>query len=479
MSLDKLDIQEDYRSDRDNLIQDFYIPCLERTTVYSRAVGFFSSSSLIAISKVLTALIRSRGKMRLVASPYLSPEDIAAIEMGLKQREEVITKAILREFDREFEKVVEDRLACLAWLLSQGIFEIKLAVPQKIDEQGLYHEKFGIFSDSIGNCVAFIGSANESLSGFASNFEYIEVFRSWKEGEQTRVQRKVEDFQRLWSNKTSKVEVMNFPEAAKRSLLRYRPSSPPKYEEIDAGIGKGWRFKETGENYRIQKNALKVELRPLQVDAVDAFERGNYRGILAMATGTGKTLTALACATRLDNLDLIIIGVPTKELANQWREEIETKTSFRLPIIATGKAQHWREILFRKLRLIYHQELPRERLPVIVVGTYSELSKSTVANLISDAGGLPERSLLIADEVYATGAEVYRRILRGDFCYRPGLSATPIRSYDEEGTGIVLGYFGGIVYEFILEDAIAAGILCEYDYYVYVAALSEEEHEKF
>ncbi|WP_186005336.1 DEAD/DEAH box helicase family protein [Pleurocapsa sp. PCC 7327] len=340
MSLDKLDIQEDYRSDRDNLIQDFYIPCLERTTVYSRAVGFFSSSSLIAISKVLTALIRSRGKMRLVASPYLSPEDIAAIEMGLKQREEVITKAILREFDREFEKVVEDRLACLAWLLSQGIFEIKLAVPQKIDEQGLYHEKFGIFSDSIGNCVAFIGSANESLSGFASNFEYIEVFRSWKEGEQTRVQRKVEDFQRLWSNKTSKVEVMNFPEAAKRSLLRYRPSSPPKYEEIDAGIGKGWRFKETGENYRIQKNALKVELRPLQVDAVDAFERGNYRGILAMATGTGKTLTALACATRLDNLDLIIIGVPTKELANQWREEIETKTSFRLPIIATGKAQH-------------------------------------------------------------------------------------------------------------------------------------------
>ncbi|WP_144266139.1 DEAD/DEAH box helicase [Pleurocapsa sp. PCC 7327] len=129
--------------------------------------------------------------------------------------------------------------------------------------------------------------------------------------------------------------------------------------------------------------------------------------------------------------------------------------------------------------MIYHQELPRERLPVIVVGTYSELSKSTVANLISDAGGLPERSLLIADEVYATGAEVYRRILRGDFCYRPGLSATPIRSYDEEGTGIVLGYFGGIVYEFILEDAIAAGILCEYDYYVYVAALSEEEHEKF
>lgn len=479
LSLNKLEIQEDYRSDRDNLIQDFYIPCLERTTVYSRAVGFFSSSSLIAVSKGLTALIRSGGKIRLVASPYLSPEDIAAIEMGLKQREKVIAKAILRELDREFEWFVKDRLACLAWLLSQGILEIKLAVPQKINEQGLYHEKFGIFSDSIGNCVAFIGSANESLSGFASNFEYVEVFRSWKEGEQTRVQRKVEDFQRLWSNKTSKVEVVDFPEAATRSLLRYRPSSPPEYEERDAAIRKGWRLRETGESYGIQRNTLKVELRPLQVDAVEAFEKANSRGILAMATGTGKTLTALVCATRLDCLDLIIIGVPTKELANQWDEEIKTKTSFRSPIIATGRAEHWREILFRKLRLIYHQELPRERLPVIVVGTYSELSKSTVADLINDAGGLPERSLLIADEVHATGAEVYRRILREDFCYRLGLSATPIRPYDEEGTGVVLDYFGGIVYEFTLEDAIAAGILCEYDYYVYVTALSEEEHEKF
>jgi hypothetical protein len=99
LSLNELDIQEDYRSDRDNLIDDFYIPCLERATVYSRAVGFFSSSSLIAVSKGLTA-----------------------------------------------------KLACLAWLLSQGILEIKLAISQNLDEEGLYQEKFGIFSDYIGNC---------------------------------------------------------------------------------------------------------------------------------------------------------------------------------------------------------------------------------------------------------------------------------------------------------------------------------------
>jgi superfamily II DNA or RNA helicase len=57
--------------------------------------------------------------------------------------------------------------------------------------------------------------------------------------------------------------------------------------------------------------------------------------------------------------------------------------------------------------------------------------------------------------------------------------ATPIRPYDEEGTEVILDYFGGIVYEFSLEDAIAEGILCQYDYHVYVAALTDEEHEKF
>jgi superfamily II DNA or RNA helicase len=483
LSLKKLDIQEDYRSDRDNLIQDFYLPCLERATFYNRAVGFFSSSSLIAVSKGLTALIRSGGKMRLVASPCLSPEDVEAIEKGLKKREEVIAGVILQELDREFEEFTKDRLACLAWLLGQGVLEIKLAISKDLQNQGIYHEKLGIFADNTGEIIAFTGSANESFSAFNDNFECIDVFCSWKKIEQVRAWRKLENFERLWNNQTEKIEVIDFPEAATRSLLKLRPSRPPQEDaEIegrgDAGKKSDWRFREAKKGYGEKRERLKVGLRQLQIDAVAAFREAN-RGILAMATGTGKTITALACATHFENLDLIIISVPTKELVRQWVKEIETKTYFRPPIIATGKAQHWREILFRKLRLIYYQELPHERLPIIVVGTYSELSKLPVADLICDAGGLPQRSLLIADEVHATGAGIYRRILREDFSYRLGLSATPIRPYDEEGTGVVLEYFSGIVYEFTLEEAIAAGILCQYDYQVYVTALNDEEHDKF
>ena len=102
MSLKDLKIQDEYRSDRCNLLQDFYLPCLQNSTLYSRAVGFFSSTSVAAAAGGLTALIRSGGKMRLVASPCLSREDAEAIAIGLRQREEVIANAILQELAQEF-----------------------------------------------------------------------------------------------------------------------------------------------------------------------------------------------------------------------------------------------------------------------------------------------------------------------------------------------------------------------------------------
>jgi hypothetical protein len=175
LSLRDLGIQDEYRSDRCNLIQDFYIPCLENATVYKRAVGFFSSTSMAAAAKGLTALIRSGGKMQLVASPCLSQDDAEAIAKGLRQREEVIANTIVRELEREFEQIFRDRLACLAWLLGQGVLEIKLAVANNISQQGIYHEKLGIFADNSDSIVAFTGSANESSSALIDNFECIDV----------------------------------------------------------------------------------------------------------------------------------------------------------------------------------------------------------------------------------------------------------------------------------------------------------------
>lgn len=496
MSLRDLLIKDEYRSDRCNLIQEFYIPCLENATVYKRAVGFFSSTSMAVAAKGLTALIRSGGKMQLVASPCLSEEDAEAIARGIKQRDEVICRVAQREFEREFEQVIKDRLACLAWLLSQGILEIKLAIPKNLRQYGIYYEKLGIFTDNDNNIVAFTGSANESSTALIDNFECVDVFCGWKLNERERALRKIENFQRLWENDTPKMEVMEFPEVAARSLLRLCPNQAPEHELQIEKAKKYWVLAEQGGSYHINRdeanqhetkasnlprfdNFPKVELRPRQVDALNAWEVANHHGILAMATGAGKTITGLACAAQIENLDILIIGAPTNEIVQQWVNELENRTTFRTPLIATGRAESWMEPLFRKLRLLNRRQLVRERLPIIVVGSYSELSKSRVANLIVDAEGLPQHSLLIADEVHATGAAVYRHILREDFQYRLGLSATPIRPYDEEGTEFILKYFGGLVYEFSLEQAIAAGILCEYDYHVYVTSLTAREHSRF
>jgi phosphatidylserine/phosphatidylglycerophosphate/cardiolipin synthase-like enzyme len=145
-------------------------------------------------------------------------DDINAIEQGLRQRQDVVAEALLRELDRELEQVVTHRLACLAWLLSKGVLSIRLAVPQNIRRRGIYHEKLGIFIDADGNQAVFTGSANESANGLSDNFECIDVFRSWRVGDEERIAEKIEDFQRLWENQTPNLEVLEFPEAARRSL---------------------------------------------------------------------------------------------------------------------------------------------------------------------------------------------------------------------------------------------------------------------
>ena len=138
MSLQDIKIKYHYRSDRNTIVDDFYIPCLLETNLYSRAVGYFSSTSIVAVSQGLAGLIEAGGKMRLIASPNLSSEDIEAIDNGLKQREEVIQRVILQEF----EAVSSDRLACLSWLLSREVLDIKLAVPKNLSS-GIYAEYQG------------------------------------------------------------------------------------------------------------------------------------------------------------------------------------------------------------------------------------------------------------------------------------------------------------------------------------------------
>jgi superfamily II DNA or RNA helicase len=418
-------------------------------------------------AKGLTALIRAGGKMQLVASPCLSPEDAEAIANGLKQREQVIVEVIQREFETELEQVVKDRLACLAWLLSQGVLQIKLAIAKNIRQQGIYHEKLGIFADVENHVVAFTGSANESSTALIDNFECVDVFCSWHLGVKERAFRKAENFQKLWDNETDKVEVLEFPEAAARSLLRLCPNRQPEWEPGLPYSSHSPSISEAKDTYKV--TSQKVDnLWKHQAEAKHAFLEHRC-GILEMATGTGKTRTALKILQHLVDIQAInsvIVTTIGTDLLDQWASQLSAVAShLKFRILKHYENHHeWEEY-----------ELGPESSILVV----SRNALRKVLRSLSQPAR--NRLLIIHDEVHGLGSPAMVEELEGlseNIAYRLGLSATPDREYDGEGTEFIERNVGSVIYRFTLEDAIRRGILCELDYYPIEYEPSEEDRQR-
>ena len=241
MCLRDIEIKNEYRSLIDNITKDFYIPLLREAVLYKRAVGFFSSSALVQISKGITGLIKNGGKIKLVASPYLSKDDIEAMRKGYELREKILENALLRELkdaDNHFDR---ERLNLLANLIANNILDIKIAVTEKNGELGMYHEKMGIIVDSEGNKVAFSGSMNESAAAMKLNYEAIDVFCSW-DGDKGRVLLKENAFDSIWNNIEPNIKTIYFPKVKDAIIKKYREKScnyeideEELYESIEIG----------------------------------------------------------------------------------------------------------------------------------------------------------------------------------------------------------------------------------------------------
>jgi hypothetical protein len=463
MSLRDLALQCEYRSDQTNTISDFYVPCFKESTAYWRAVGYFTSQGLLLAAKGLAEFLKHGGRMHLVASPWLDEEDVEALVKGYEAREEIVQRAMLRPFDElaavDISGLLRHRLECLAWLVAEERLEIKLALPLTkllAGERGIYHEKVGLFFDQQGNTVAFTGSPNETLGGLVSNFESIDVFWSWDDPHQ-RVQRKVENFRRLWENQTPKLVVLNFPEAARERLVRLRPPTMPSID-MERGLEDVLRYisEDTEvDGYARSKPHARKALWPHQQAAIAAWEEHERSGLVSMATGSGKTLTALGAAERCPSLQLLVIAVPRTNLVEQWAEVVRENTQLPEPVLVHETYAIWQERLFSRLRAATASGWRRS---VVVIGTMRSLSGERFRSVLTDAG-MPPQSLVIVDEVHNAGAPMYREILDARYAWRLGLSATPARHFDEEGTSCIYAYFGTLVYVYNLEQALADGLL--------------------
>ena len=475
MSLQKLDLQCEYRSDQTNTVTDFYVPCLSVSAEYWRAVGYFTSQGLALAAKGLAAFIQNEGKMRLVASPVLTEDDVLAIQQGYTAREEVVEKAIVRELDGDFTEIIKHRLKCLAWLIAEERLDIKIASPSELNLRNrgsIYHEKIGIFMDCEGNTVAFTGSQNETVGGLVTNFESIDVYWVWDDPHQ-RVQRKIDNFNRLWNNLTPKLSVLDFPVAAKQKLLSYKPTSPP-YLAPETLTDELF----TNEPDTVYSQPRKVidlpndlKLRNYQREAISAWFENNCRGFLEMATGSGKTITALSALVRLAKERkrlFILIACPFKHLVEQWAKEAN-RFGFQ-SILAYQSQQIWSHRISDAM-IDYNFGKA-----VCVITTHDTFTRETMQRTLTQLNG---DVVLIADEAHHLGATESREKLPDCFNHRLGLSATPNRWFDLEGTTVLREYFGETVYEFSLAQAIEAGFLCPYSYHPHLVELTEDELDQY
>ena len=486
MSFKDQNIKSEYRSLIDNVIQDFYLLLLHEATSYHRAVGFFSSSSLIEISKGIADMARNGGKIEIIASPYLSDEDISAIRTGYENRNKIIEEALLRQLsDEHADYYSMERLNLLANLIADGVMDIRIAYTDNKRDLGMYHEKMGIIEDYDGNHVAFSGSMNESMTAMAINYETIDVFCDWKGEEAERVKLKENAFYSMWNNVEPSLQVLEFPKISETLIEKYRRKEPnfdidneQFYRSVkvySSGLSGIKQMPEsTPVGARIPDD---ISLHDYQKEAISVWVGENYRGIFDMATGTGKTYTGLGAISKLsEDLDdelAVIIVAPYQHLVEQWVEDIRR---FNMnPIVAYGDAAHrdWRK---RLSKAVLDQKIRRDKRFFCMICTNATFTDKYLQEQISK---IRTPILLVVDEAHNFGARSYARLLDDRFTYRLALSATLDRYRDEEGTALLYNFFGKKCIEYSLERAIQEGKLTPYKYYPVLVYLSDTELESY
>ena len=486
MSLRDHHIKSEYRSLIDNVIQDFYLPLLHEANLYKRAVGFFSSSSLVEISKGIGDMAKNGGKIEIIASPYLSDDDINAIKTGYENRNKIIEQALLRQLsDDHTDYYSIERLNLLANLIADNVMDIRIAYTDNHRELGMYHEKMGIIEDRDGNHVAFSGSMNESMTAMAINYETIDVFCDWKGEEADRVKLKENAFYSMWNNVEPSLQVLEFPKISEAMIDKYRRKEPDFdidneqfYRRVSGYVSAFSESRQRAEDKPVGARIPKdVTLHDYQKEAISVWVGENYRGIFDMATGTGKTYAGLGAISKLsEDLDdelAVIIVAPYQHLVEQWVEDIER---FNInPIVAYGDPAHkdWRKKLSKA---VLDQKIRRDKRFFCMVCTNATFTDKYLQEQI---GKIRTPILLVVDEAHNFGARTYAKLLDDRFTYRLALSATLDRHRDEEGTALLYKFFGKKCIEYSLERAIDEDKLTPYKYYPVLLYLSDIELESY
>ena len=455
MSYRDIDIQACYESGTCDIVEDFYEPVLMSSVSYDRIAGFFSSSALAIASRGMYGFIKNHGKMRLVSSPILSGDDADVIRKVMESPDE------LTEFDLGINltdicnEFVANHVMALGWMLREGLLEMKLAVvtnngkpcsENEVRNNGLFHQKVGVLRDVEGNELSFSGSINETASAWVNNDEEFKVFKAW-EGSRDYFLKDQSRFAEIWNGERQNVKVFDLPTAIKDKLIQRS-----KNFDIETISIKQYRKSKT--NMFDFKNSP-ISLFYYQANALNKWKDNTYRLLFEMATGTGKTRTAVAGIARIlatSKRVVVVISTPQNTLSKQWKEnEVEPLgVHFDRSDIIDGTVRDWNS----KLSGLLLDNATGFADHCVIYTTHatasSEIFTSTMLRFLSK----DTVTLFVGDEVHWLGARKLRRALLPRYDFRIGLSATPSRWFDEEGSQFLLEYFGGKNYVFSIHDAL-------------------------
>ena len=496
-------IHRQYKSGTDWEPIRFFSDCLCNSTHFDLLLGFFSSSAIEILSNSFALFLHKGGRMRLVINNILSKEDKQVITSGSNiDADAPFDLSDLSKLKDTLSKRDKHFFECLAWLISNKRIEIKIIAPKS--SIGISHTKQGVFRDDEQR-VSFNGSCNFSKTALVYNIESIDVSCEWDENiSKAKVENTVQTFNRTFFEQDPSVLYLDPKQLETNILSEFGDKSLHDLLQQERDIGEessNANFRPTVKNILKQSSVLldkaiqeqeekermprfpwNSQPRDYQVEAFNKWKDNGQQGLFAMATGTGKTITALNCLLEIYNRReyyKAIILVPTISLLDQWVEECR-KFNFRNIIKVNFRNKKWKgeidEYSFQE-KLLGH----KEKVSYIIISTYTSFSKNNIFLRLNSLSST--RLLLIADEAHnMASGQMLKRLDSIVYGRRIGLSATPERQYDDEGNNALMRFFNaekGYTYEYTMEEAIRNGVLCKYLYYPHIVKLTDNEMDSY
>ncbi len=460
-----------YRKGQHNIGEEFYLPAMRLSVKYDRAVGFFRSASFVIAWPALRDFVARGGRIRILCSQVLSPADVQALEAGFTAQ---VDSSVAAQLRNEVETMLENQVLAeptrvLAALVAMDVLEFKVAVLRSrpgTAQMRIFHDKLGILRDAKENVLAFKGSMNETWSGLSAdgNLESVDVYCGWLGGrDHERVADETSYFDQLWSNTYPDLDVRPFPETARSALV---DAADGDWEAtVERLVNQG---EQTAGN-DAHADAKGRTLKPHQSAGLAAWRANDRRGILAFATGAGKTFTALDAIREsvVAYGEVPVVVVPDTTLFGQWYAElVDAREPLGVRILRAGDNHgEWRGVLRDWTTADANRRL--------VLATVQTARSETFRSQLARDGKL----FLVADEVHRLGSPSNRALMDETlFDARLGLSATPERAGDPVGTDSILTFFRGVLEpRYNLADAVRDRVLTRYFYRPHTVSLADDE----